>query len=419
MESYVIKGGHRLHGAAVVHGAKNSVLPILAACLCCDGVCEIHNCPRISDVDTSIAILRHLGCQVVCSGSVVTVDASTVNRCDIPGELMQNMRSSVLFLGALLARCGAAELVPPGGCALGRRPIDLHLWAMEKLGARCCVQGDEIACQVDRLQGCLLKLRCPSVGATENAMLASLGCTGTTTIENAAREPEIVDLARFLQAMGAHVSGAGSSTITIEGGRKLHGTVYWVMPDRIETATLLCAAAGCGGDVFLSGGRTQGIETVLLSLEQGGCRLAARPEGLRLQAPERLRAPENIITGPHPAFPTDAQALMMAAVLRAEGTTEFTETVFENRLQHVPQMQKLGASIRTCGCRAIVEGVPQLHGVPMTATDLRCGAALTVAALQAEGRSRVFGIPYIRRGYEDLAGSLRCLGAEIVEELYQ
>ena len=419
MESYIINGGRRLHGAAVIHGAKNSVLPILAACVCCPGVCEIHNCPRIRDVDTSAAILRHLGCRVTDGGGVVTVDASEISRCDIPGELMRDMRSSVLFLGALLARCGAARVTAPGGCALGKRPIDLHLWAMEKLGARCCVLGEQIECCAETLRGCRLKLRCPSVGATENAMLAALGCSGVTVIENAAREPEIVDLARFLQAMGAHVSGAGSGTVSVEGRRPLHGTVHWVMPDRIETATLLCAAAGCGGDVFLSGGRAQGIEPVLAALEQGGCKLSAQPEGLRFQAPERLRAPGSIITGPHPAFPTDAQALMMAAVLRAEGVTEFTETVFENRLRHVPEFLRLGASIHTSGCQAAVTGVSRLHGAEMTATDLRCGAALTAAALQAEGESRVYGIPYIRRGYEDLAGSLRCLGAEIKEELHQ
>ncbi len=413
MESYLIKGGRRLDGTVQIHGAKNSVLPILAACVCCAGTCELHNCPRITDVDTSEAILRHLGCGVVRQDDVLQVDASVICRCDIPETLMQDMRSSVLFLGALLMRCGEADLVFPGGCALGKRPIDLHLWAMERLGAQCSVEEGRIICRSGGLHGCTLPLQCPSVGATENAMLAALGCAGTTVIQNAAREPEIADLARFLRSMGAAVSGEGTAEISVEGGLPLHGSVFTVMPDRIEAATYLCAAAGCGGDVLITGGQRKSLEAVLSVLGRMGCQITEEAGGLRLQAPQQLQAPGCIVTEPYPGFPTDAQAPVMAAVLRASGSTGFTETIFENRLRHAEQLQKLGADIALYGRRAVVRGVPHLHGAALQATDLRCGAALMIAALQAEGESRVYGVPYISRGYEGLEASLRGLGAEV------
>ena len=416
METYRIQGGRRLNGGVAIHGAKNSVLPILAACLCCAGVCEIHNFPKITDVDTAAAILRHLGCTVERHGDIMTVDAANRVRCDIPAALMRDMRSSVLFLGALLTRCGEADLVPPGGCALGTRPIDLHLWAVEQLGACCVFDGERIQCKACQMRGCELPMRCSSVGATENAMLAALGCAGVTVIHNAACEPEIADLARFLRAMGASVSGEGTSRITVEGQKPLHGAVYTVMPDRIETATYLCAAAGCGGDVFLRGAQTDSLHAVLVALQRAGCRIDEEHHGLRLRAGERLKPPGLVITKPYPGFPTDAQAPLMAAVLRADGSTGFTETIFENRMRHVGQMQKLGADIGTYGCRAVVRGVRKLRGAAMEATDLRCGAALVSAALQAEGESQISGIRYISRGYEDLTAGLRGLGAEIALE---
>ncbi len=418
MKAYWVNGGRPLEGTVAIHGAKNSVLPILAACICCAGICEIENCPRIADVDTAIAILEHLGCRVVRQDHRLMVDATTVERCDIPGDLMSGMRSSILFLGALLTRCGRAELSLPGGCALGRRPIDLHLWAAEELGA--CWEGcsPSLHCTCRSMTGCCLPLRCPSVGATENAMLMALGCRGVTTIENAAREPEITDLARFLTAVGAKVVGAGTGTITVEGGRPLHGACYKVMADRIEAATYLCAAAGCGGRVELVGAEPDALLPVTELLERSGCILRPTEQGLLLQSDGRLHTPGPVVTRPHPGFPTDAQAPMMAALLRAAGITEFTETIFENRLRHVEQLRRLGADIRQYGSRALVRGVPHLHGGVLEATDLRCGAALLIGALQAEGDSTVLGVHHIRRGYDNIAETLRAVGARIWETDY-
>lgn len=415
MESYIIKGVERLDGIAQIHGAKNSVLPILAGALCCKGRCEIRNCPRITDVDTAIAILRHVGCRVEQDGDTISIDASVVYRSDIPACLMREMRSSILFLGALLMRCGEAELVMPGGCALGQRPIDLHLWAMEQLGAQCAAEEDRIVCRAaSKLRGCEMRFSGVSVGATENAILAALGAEGETVIHHAAMEPEITDLVRFLRVAGAEIRGDGTASIVVQGGRALTDCVFTVMPDRIETATYLCAAAGCSGDVFLRGGRREHLQPVISMLEDAGCTITDECDGLRLQVETRLKAPGNVITKPYPGFPTDAQAPMMAAVLRAKGTSGFTETVFENRLRHVPQLQKMGADVEIYGRRAIVRGVERLTGAQVRATDLRCGAALIVAALQAEGESHVFGVSHIQRGYDGVEENLRGLGAEII-----
>ncbi len=413
MEHYLVKGGRRLEGAVRVHGAKNSVLPILAACACCKGRCEIHNCPKIADVETACRILERLGCRTERRGAVLTVDASGLCGCALPEELACAMRSSILFLGALLARCGEARLCAPGGCALGARPIDQHLYAMERLGAYWELCGGSIVCRWACPGGARIDLRCPSVGATENAMLAALGVPGETEIHNAAREPEIVDLACFLRAMGAELSGEGSGEIHVRGGLSLHGAVFTVMPDRMETASYLCIAAGCGGDVFLQGARRDCLEAVTSLLERSGCQIGMETGGLRLRAPERLRAAGEVVTAPYPGFPTDAQAPAMAALLRARGTVVFTETVFEDRMRHVAQFRRLGAEIESQGCRACVRGVPLLHGADLEATDLRCGAALMAAALQAEGESRIFGVSHVRRGYEDLTDCLCGLGAEV------
>lgn len=413
MEAYWIQGGRRLEGTVTIHGAKNSVLPILAASVSCADVSEIDNCPDIDDVHTAVAILEHLGCRVRRTGRRLCVDARNVDCCEIPTELMCAMRSSVLFLGALLLRCGQAELAFPGGCALGLRPIDLHLQAVERLGGSWSVCGERILCRLNRPTGCRLCLRCPSVGATENAMVLALGCSGVTVIENAAMEPEIVDLACFLRAMGASIAGEGTGEITVEGGKPLHGCSYTVMPDRMETATYLCAAAGCGGQVFLQGARAGALTAVLETLRQCACRIEESSDGLWIAAPDRLEPAGCVVTRPYPGFPTDAQAPLMAAVLRARGSSGFVETIFENRLRHVEQLRRLGADIRPYANRALVRGVPLLHGAAMEATDLRCGAALVIGALQAEGESLVTGIGHIRRGYEDFLASLRSIGAEV------
>ena len=363
MSAYIIEGGHPLDGSVRIHGAKNSVLPILAACLLAPGECVIHNCPELSDVAASLDILRHLGCRAERQGDAVVVDASAPTGWDVPDALMREMRSSVIFLGAILGRMGRAELCAPGGCELGPRPIDLHLGAIRGLGGRITEDGGGLRAE-GALRGADLVLSLPSVGATENAMLAAVCAAGTTTITNAAREPEIVDLQGFLRAIGAKVQGAGSSVITVEGGVPLHGGSYAVMGDRIVAATYL-----------------QGVRPVR--------------------------------TAPYPGFPTDAQAPLMAALTRGKGCTVFVENIFESRYRHVDELSRMGADIRVEGRVAVVYGVPRLHGAQVRATDLRGGAALAVAALGAEGRSELAGVHHIDRGYQSLEGDLRRLGAEI------
>ena len=415
MECYEILGGRHLEGTVRVHGAKNSVLPILCATLLAAGVSVIHNCPRLSDVDASIAILRHLGCRVEREGTTVTVDAGALDRSDVPEALMREMRSSVIFLGAILARTGRADVSMPGGCELGPRPIDLHLAALKRLGAEIEQRGGSLLCHGGgRLRGAEIDLALPSVGATENAMLAACGAAGETVIRNAAREPEVVDLQNFLNACGARVSGAGSSAVSIEGGQDLHGCTYRVMPDRIAAATYLCAAASAGGDIYLRGAEEGHLSTVTAALREAGCTVTADSGGIRALCRERLRAVGPVQTAPYPGFPTDAQAVLMAALLRSRGATVFEENIFENRYRHVDELIRMGASIRVSGRVAVVTGVERLHSAPVRCTDLRGGAALCVAALAAEGETRVSQICHIDRGYEDLARDLRALGADAV-----
>lgn len=412
MSAYIIEGGHPLDGSVRIHGAKNSVLPILAACLLAPGECVIHNCPELSDVRASLDILRRLGCRAERQGEAVVVDASAPTGWEVPDALMREMRSSVIFLGAILGRMGRAELCAPGGCELGPRPIDLHLSGLRELGAEIREEGGFLHCRAPRLRGREVVLRMPSVGATENLMLAACGCEGTTVISNAAREPEVVDLQDFLNACGARVFGAGSSSVSIEGGRKLHGCTYRVMPDRIAAATYLCAAASAGGDIYLRGAEERHLATVTAALREAGCAVTADGAGIRAVCRERLRAVGPVQTAPYPGFPTDAQAVLMAALLRSRGATVFEENIFENRYRHVDELIRMGASIRVSGRVAVVTGVERLHGAPVRCTDLRGGAALCVAALAAEGETRVSQICHIDRGYEDLARDLRALGAD-------
>ena len=413
MSAYIIEGGHPLDGSVRIHGAKNSVLPILAACLLAPGECVIHNCPELSDVAASLDILRHLGCRAERQGDAVVVDASAPTGWDVPDALMREMRSSVIFLGAILGRMGRAELCAPGGCELGPRPIDLHLGAIRGLGGRITEDGGGLRAE-GALRGADLVLSLPSVGATENAMLAAVCAAGTTTITNAAREPEVVDLQNFLNACGARVSGAGSSAVSIEGGQDLHGCTYRVMPDRIAAATYLCAAASAGGDIYLRGAEEGHLSTVTAALREAGCTVTADSGGIRALCRERLRAVGPVQTAPYPGFPTDAQAVLMAALLRSRGATVFEENIFENRYRHVDELIRMGASIRVSGRVAVVTGVERLHSAPVRCTDLRGGAALCVAALAAEGETRVSQICHLDRGYEDLARDLRALGADAV-----
>lgn len=413
MSQLLVRGGSRLRGEVTVQGAKNSVLPILAATLLTGEQVELRNCPRLRDVDASIRILRALGCEARWEGSSLLVDTAGLNGCAISDILMREMRSSAIFLGAILARCGQAELSYPGGCELGPRPIDLHLAGLRDLGAEINDTGGTLHCKASRLEGKELVLSLPSVGATENLMLAACGAEGATVIANAAREPEIVDLQDFLNACGARVSGAGTSTVTVEGGGRLHGGTFTVMPDRIAAATYLCAASSAGGEVFLRGARERHLATVTAVLREAGCRITADSEGIACACPGRLKAVRPVRTAPYPGFPTDAQAVLMAALLRSRGATVFEENIFENRYRHVDELTRMGADIRVSGRVAVVTGVETLYGAAVRCTDLRGGAALCVAALAAEGESHISEISHIDRGYEDIAGDLRALGADI------
>lgn len=413
MEVFSVTGGVPLCGEISIHGAKNSVLPILAAATLCCTPCVLHNCPQIEDVLHTTEILRRLGCKVRCAGGTIQIDPRGMQNREIPGDLAGKMRSSVVFLGAILTRFGQARIPMPGGCPLGARPIDLHLRALRRMGAEIEQQDGLLLCRAEQLHGCTVELPFPSVGATENAILAALGCPETVTVCNAAREPEITDLIRFLQSAGAEIEGADTSRIRIRGGAKLYGTTYTIMPDRIETATYLCAAAACGGDVVLKHCRPEHLAAVLEVLRESGCRIRQSRDAVALSGSGELTAPEEIVTRPYPGFPTDAQAPMMAAMLRAKGVSRWTETIFEDRYHHVRELRKLGAGIELCGRCAQVCGGSSLHGARMKAEDLRGGAALVIGALSAQGESRIYGIEHLRRGYERLEENLLQLGANI------
>lgn len=413
MSHIVIRGGNRLEGEAGIQGAKNSVLPILAATLLTAGQVELRGCPRLRDVDASVRILEGLGCTARWEGeNTLAVDTRNVGGCAVSEALMREMRSSAIFLGAILARCGQAELSYPGGCELGPRPIDLHLSGLRDLGAEIDDAGGVLHCRAPRLRGREVVLGFPSVGATENLMLAACGASGVTTIAGAAQEPEIVDLQNFLTACGARVSGAGTSTVSVEGGTPLHGCTYTVMPDRIAAATYLCAVASAGGEIFLRRAREEHLSTVTAVLREAGCSIRSDEEGIYCSCRERPAAVRPVRTAPYPGFPTDAQAILMAALLRCRGAAVFEENMFENRYRHVDELIRMGASIRVSGRAAVVTGVERLRGAPVRCTDLRGGAALCVAALAAEGETEVSETGHIDRGYEDLARDFRNLGAD-------
>jgi len=416
MDSYLIDGKNRLYGAAKVHGAKNAVLPILAASILNGGKSEISNCPELSDVACTLRILRHLGCRAERSGDVITVDSSGMCRNDISDRLMREMRSSVIFLGAILARTGSAKISYPGGCNLGARPIDLHLWALKELGADIEEVGGNIVCNAAELNGKEVTLSIPSVGATENIMLAATAARGITRIHNAAREPEISDLQTYLLAAGSHVRGAGTSTIEIEGRRPLGDVRHHIIPDRIVTVTYLAAVAAAGGEVLIEGAEPEHISAVTAVLREAGCDLREEGDRLYLRSEGRLRAAKPIRTMPYPGFPTDAQPPMMAVMAGADGTTVFVENIFENRYRCASELIRMGADIRIEGRVAVVCGVPELHGAKVTAADLRGGAALVIAALGAEGQTEMEGVRHVERGYDSFDAVLRRIGAKITKK---
>ena len=413
MQELFVEGGRRLCGELTIQGSKNGVLPVLAATIVCAGECRIENCPRLSDVDASIAILRHLGCCTRWEGDALIVNTAHMDRNEVPDALMREMRSSVIFLGAILARQGEAVLSYPGGCELGPRPIDMHLAALRALGAEIEERGGTLRCAARALTAAELVLPMPSVGATENAILAACGAAGTTVIYNAAREPEITELQDFLNAMGAEVRGAGGSIVTVAGRRTLHGGEHCVIGDRIVEATYLCAAAACGGEVRLHGVDYRALSTVTAALSEAGCEIQSEEESITLKSGGRLRAIRPVRTAPYPGFPTDAQPALMAALLRSAGSTVFVENIFENRYRHVDELARMGADVRVAGRVAVISGVRALHGAAVKCTDLRGGAALALAGLQAEGETRLTLLEHIDRGYESMERDLAALGAKI------
>ena len=413
MKHIIIRGGRRLEGVLPVQGAKNSVLPVLAATILHPGVTVLRGCPRLSDVEASIRILRHLGCRTDWQGEELVVDTSSMSRWDIPDHLMREMRSSVIFLGAILARLGRAEMSYPGGCELGPRPIDLHLAALRKLGAAVEEKGGRLCCTGAAMEGREITLSLPSVGATENAMLAACGARGETVIVNAAREPEIVDLQNFLRSMGCAVRGAGSSTVCVAGQKATRDSVHTVMPDRIVAATYLAAVAAAGGEVELTHVDYRHLSTVTAALHEAGCRVLGGDGRIFLRSDGKLKAISPVRTAPYPGFPTDAQAILMAALLRSRGTTVFVENMFDNRYRHVDELCRMGADISVEGRVAVVTGVPRLSGAAVRCTDLRGGAALLVAGLAAEGETAIEEVQHICRGYEDPVRDLAALGGEI------
>lgn len=412
--SFEITGGKRLQGEISIQGAKNSALPILAATVLTDGVSEIRNCPALSDVQATLNILRHLGCEVSRKGNTVFVNSQGVQNKPIPEDLMHEMRSSIIFLGAVLGRFGRAEMSAPGGCEIGLRPIDLHLDALRKFGASISEEHGKIICECPSgLRAADITLSFPSVGATENIMLAACTAEGTTTLFNAAREPEISDLADFLNASGARIQGAGSGEMVIEGVRALSGCRHTVIPDRIVATSYLAAAAMTGGCVRLKDIIPAHIGPVLPIFRESGCDVQVKGRDVCCTAPPVLRAVKNIRTMPYPGFPTDMQAPIMAMMSVAEGTTVIVETIFESRYKHVSELNRLGAHIRVEGRAAVVEGVRQLTGASVVSPDLRGGFALVAAGLAAKGKTTVKEIRHIERGYEDICAALTSLGAEI------
>jgi len=403
-------------GSTQVQGAKNAVLPIMAASVLAGSETVLHNVPDLKDVTITLRILRHLGCTAERDGDTVRIDSRGMNRDFIPHDLMRELRSSVIFLGAILTRFGTASLSMPGGCELGPRPVNLHLDALRALGAEVTERGGDIVCCAHDLKGRRILLPFPSVGATENAMLAACAAAGETVICNAAREPEIVDLQNFINAMGGNVRGAGGSIITVEGKRALHGGKYRIIADRIVGATYLCAAACCGGEVRLRGVDPRPLSTVSGALSEAGCTVKSGEDDVFLQSDGSLRSIRPVRTAPYPGFPTDAQPVLMAALLKSAGSTVFVENIFENRYRHVDELARMGAEVRVAGRVAVVTGREHLHGARVKCTDLRAGAALVIAGLQADGLTRISRIEHIDRGYESIERDLGVLGAHVRRE---
>ncbi len=408
-----IYGGKPLKGQIEIQGSKNAVLPILAATLLAQEPCEIKNCPDLTDVRAAFSILENLGAKITYDGTTAWVDPTEASGSVIPDDLMRQMRSSVMFLGAILGRCGRACISYPGGCELGARPIDIHLRSLSRMGIEIKEDGGYIRCLTRRYIPQTITFMFPSVGATENVMMLSAVSPGETILVNPAREPEIVDLQNFLNAMGADILGAGSDCIRIRGVRRLHGCSYSVIPDRIVTATYACAAVSCGGEISLTRTEPGHLRIFLSVLRDMGVQVREADETLWIKSQGRPAAVSLIKTLPYPGFPTDIQPLLMAALLKARGSTLFNETIFESRFKHAGEFLRLGAEIQIEGMNAIVHGVSHLHGAELTASDLRGGASLVIAALGADGKSGITDADYIKRGYVSIVEDLQRLGGDI------
>jgi UDP-N-acetylglucosamine 1-carboxyvinyltransferase len=412
----IIQGGRRLAGEVHISGAKNAALPILAATLLGKGTCTLTNIPAVRDVVTMSKVLTHLGASVEAEGDRYTVSLDAITSREAPYDLVKTMRASVMVLGPLVARWGEAVVALPGGCAIGARPINLHLAALEKMGAEIRIEHGNVHARVrGRLQGARIYFDLQTVTGTENVMMAACLAEGTTVLENAAREPEISDLANFLSKRGARISGAGTDVITIEGVPELRGADHEIVPDRVETGTYLVAGAITGGEVRVARCRPDHCEALLAKLREAGAELKVEKEAIQVRAGGKLRAVD-LKTLPYPGFPTDMQAQMMALMAISSGSSVITETVFESRFIHVLELQRMGADIRIEGNHAVVTGVERLGGAPVMASDLRASACLILAGLAAEGETRVSRVYHLDRGYERLDAKLTGLGAQIRRE---
>lgn len=416
MGKYIIEGGKRLEGELQIDGGKNAILPIIAATILSGRESIIHNCPNIADVRTMIKILIQLGCRVKWDNKTLIIDSSNIDNYEVIDELVREMRSSIIILGAILGRFRTAKISYPGGCQLGARPIDLHLKAFKNMGANIKEEHGFIICKEAQLHGAKIHLDFPSVGATENIMLAAVLTKGTTIIQNAAKEPEIKDLQDFLNAMGAKIQGGGNDTIIIEGVKSLNNVEYTIMPDRIITGTYLVAGAITKGEVLLTNTRSDHLAAVISKLRETGCRIIEEKDKIYLNSPKLLKAVDIIRTQPYPGFPTDMQAQFMALLAVANGTSIMLETVFESRYKHVNELIRLGANIQVEGSTAVVKGVTNLTGATVEAKDLRGGAALVLAGLAAEGITKVENTNHIKRGYSNMIQDLHLLGAKIYEK---
>jgi UDP-N-acetylglucosamine 1-carboxyvinyltransferase len=413
MDRFVIRGGHKLSGTVTISGAKNASLPLMVACLLTGEDVELTNVPRLRDVSTMMAVIKAIGVKVDWTGpNSMKINASGDLHFEAPYDLIKTMRASFLVLGPMLARSGKARVALPGGCAIGSRPVDLHLKGFEKLGAKITLGHGYVEAKASKLVGATIYLDFPSVGATENLMMAAAHAQGTTVIRNAAREPEIDDLATILMNMGVSVEGAGTDEIIVKGTKKFHGTKHEVIPDRIEAGTFMIAAAITKGKIKIKSARFDHLEALIAKLEQAGVTFLKEKDDIKVEMDERPK-PLSIKSLPYPGLPTDLQPQMMALLSLGRGTSDVTETVFENRFMHVPELKRMGADLQMNDRTVIVNGVKELSGAPVMASDLRNGAALILAALAAKGKTELQRVYHVDRGYEGIEKKLTGLGAKI------